>query len=532
MPPSQLLGVRVIRLGGLSPEDRLRMDEGKMKQKQKDNPQPQQLESYSFILDSMESVILAQELESTKITFWGRGTEKLTGYSSEEVLGRPFTSLMPYFVPPDRVHESRALWNRVKKGEIIDNFETVRLRKNGDPFHVALTLVPTKNPVGKVVGVVVVGRDITRQRQAEEILRRNEAKFRALAETVEAGILMYVFEVKWRCLYANPKAQSLTGYSENEIVSRDFADLVHPRFRKFAERHILRRRVEKNPPFQAEIGFLTRSGETRWLLVAAKTFIFAREPTVLITAFDVTKRREAERQLEISHRKLQQLSRHQESVREQERTRIAREIHDELGQLLTGMKIDLSWLSHGSPKNAKDLRGRLRSATQLVDSAIETVRKIAAELRPSILDDLGLIVAIEWQIEQFQKRTGILCTRTLPEDGLLLSGKKATAIFRIFQETLTNIARHAKATRVDIKLVQDNKYLLLEIRDNGKGIEASDLARPKFGLLNIRERSEGLGGKAEISSLPGRGTTVAVRIPCKNFSRAKEADVDSHLDFR
>jgi signal transduction histidine kinase len=236
--------------------------------------------------------------------------------------------------------------------------------------------------------------------------------------------------------------------------------------------------------------------------------------------------------------KLRLLSEHLRSVREEERTRIARDIHDELGQALTCLKMDVSWLSNRlsvdrSPQDSKaadpspsqrhggaepDRKGPLLKKTQkmlkLIGETIRTVRRISADLRPAVLDDLGLAAAIEWQSQDFQTRTGIKCRLTLPSQNILLDQGRSTAIFRIFQETLTNVARHSNATLVMIALKRKANSLILEVKDNGHGIAESKIADVKsLGLLGMRERAAFWGGEVVIRGIRGKGTTVTVRIP-------------------
>jgi signal transduction histidine kinase len=234
---------------------------------------------------------------------------------------------------------------------------------------------------------------------------------------------------------------------------------------------------------------------------------------------DITGLKQAEKELMDSREQLRALAAYLQSVREEERTRIAREIHDELGQALTGLKMDLAWLEKkfsetNHPLSLRPLRQKTRKMPEVVDAIISTVRKIATELRPGVLDDLGLEAAIEWQIQDFQKRTGIRCEFASNLNDARLGPDRATAVFRIFQETLTNIVRHANATRVKIKLEATRGKLILKVEDNGRGVTARDLSGAKsLGLLGMRERATMLDGEVTIVGRRGKGTTVGLRIP-------------------
>jgi signal transduction histidine kinase len=220
-----------------------------------------------------------------------------------------------------------------------------------------------------------------------------------------------------------------------------------------------------------------------------------------------------------SRERLRSLAAHLQSVREEERTRMAREIHDEFGQMLTGFKMDLSWLDKrlGETKTKVGrpaLAEKVKSMSGLVDEMVRSVRRIAAELRPGVLDDLGLVAAIEWQAREFQKRTGIGCKLSTALDNVALPPQLSTAVFRILQETLTNVARHAQASHLTVSLAAKAKRLVLEVQDNGRGItEVERIHSKSFGLVGMRERAMILGGDFDIRGAPGKGTTVTVSIP-------------------
>jgi signal transduction histidine kinase len=217
--------------------------------------------------------------------------------------------------------------------------------------------------------------------------------------------------------------------------------------------------------------------------------------------------------LQRSFEQLRALASHLQSIREEERRRIAREIHDELGQALTAIKIALSSLIVALPEEQRLLR-RAESIVRLVDQTIEAVHRISTELRPGLLDDLGLVAAVEWAAEDFEARTGTKCRLDLPVDALAIDSERATAIFRIVQETLTNIARHANASEVDMRLSRKDDHLLLEVHDNGAGMDDEKIsASGSLGILGMRERALLLGGQLTLSSGPGKGTVVRLRIP-------------------
>lgn len=212
-----------------------------------------------------------------------------------------------------------------------------------------------------------------------------------------------------------------------------------------------------------------------------------------------------------SEDKLRRLAAHLISVREEERAHIAREIHDELGQVLTGIKMEVGWLQKRLKEPA--LLEKCDSMAKLIDSTVQTVRKIATGLRPEMLDDMGLVAAVGWQAKEFQKRTGIRCRAKLPPEAKY-DLEISTCVFRIFQEILTNVARHARATRVDVELSVTEDRFNLEVVDNGVGIAEADLnGRKSLGLLGMQERAMLFGGEVGITGIPGQGTRVSVSIP-------------------
>jgi signal transduction histidine kinase len=244
-------------------------------------------------------------------------------------------------------------------------------------------------------------------------------------------------------------------------------------------------------------------------------------PAIVRALRETEHRRENQRtqvRLRRSLDQLRALTGHLRFVREEERTRIAREVHDELGQALTSLKLDLSWVS-GKITGERALKRKIKAMSDHVDATIHTVRRIATELRPGVLDNLGLAAAIEWQTADFQERTGILCDVKIDVKQTIWDRELSTMCFRIFQETLTNILRHAKATLVEVSLMTVDSELILTVRDNGRGISEEEVVHAQsIGLIGMRERVAQVGGQVFFFGLPGRGTTVTVRVPMPEAS--------------
>ena len=258
-----------------------------------------------------------------------------------------------------------------------------------------------------------------------------------------------------------------------------------------------------------------KSGATDYVL---KTRLSRLVPVVERALREAEERRErlrVEDQLRHSNEQLHALSAYLQTVREEERTRIARAVHDELGQKLTGLKFDLSWLATQLPLPRNALaRQKIKALSDDVDATIQTVRRIATELRPQILDDLGLVAAIEWQASEFQNRTGVRCNVISRIGDRIWNQDFTTVFFRIFQETLANIIRHARATQIDVCLSEEDGRLVLEVRDNGRGITESEVANTRsIGLIGMRERAALVGGEVSFSGAPAQGTTVRLHVP-------------------
>jgi signal transduction histidine kinase len=253
-----------------------------------------------------------------------------------------------------------------------------------------------------------------------------------------------------------------------------------------------------------------------------------REGRIVVNYEDITEQRKAEAELERSRQELRDLSAHLQSIREKESTRIARKIHDELGQSLTALQMDLSWLENRLSKEAEPVREKTLRMTKLVDSTIESVHKIMTELRPSLLDDLGLPAAIEWQVDDFQKQSGISCEANIDCTVNFTNRDLATTIFRILQETLTNIARHSKATRCYVNLQNDANELRLEVIDDGIGITREQINDHRsFGIIGMRERAHIWGGTIQVVGNNPHGTKVTLTIPLNKVNENNDTDTRS-----
>lgn len=353
--------------------------------------------------------------------------------------------------------------------------------------------------------------EITERMRAEEALKKLSSAVEQTADSV------VITDRKGRIEYVNPAFETLTDYTPEEVrglTPRVLKSGLHDvQFYRRLWQTLLAGQV-----FRAV--FINRKkGGT--LYYEDKTITPLRDSHGTITHFvstgrDISQRMCAEEELRSSREQLRALAAHLESIREDERSLMAREVHDELGQMLTGLKIELSWIAARLPSDQNALRQKARAMEMLIDATIQSVRRISSQLRPGVLDDLGLVAAIEWQAQEFQARMGTECEFTGPLEEYELDPDLSTALFRILQEALTNVVRHAKATRVTILLTEEADRLILKVTDNGRGITEQELtARDSLGLLGMRERALLLGGEVAIAGSPGIGTTVRVIMPLK-----------------
>jgi signal transduction histidine kinase len=248
--------------------------------------------------------------------------------------------------------------------------------------------------------------------------------------------------------------------------------------------------------------------------INASTISYQDKTADLVIVRDITERKQAEEELKASRERLRSFSTHLQSVREEERTKLARDIHDELGQALTALKIDLSWLTKELTAVQKPLLEKTRSMSKLVDTTIQRVKSISTELRPGLLDVFGLVAAMEWQVSEFKNLTGMNIKISAEPEDIVLDRDHSTILFRVFQELLTNVVRHADATTVSVDLTKEVGKIVLTVADNGKGITRAQISDPKsFGLLGIRERVHFWQGEFRINGTSGKGTTAVVSIP-------------------
>lgn len=359
------------------------------------------------------------------------------------------------------------------------------------------------------------------RRKAKDALHASEKLVRDITLMLGEGI--FVLDQHGHLIFMNPEAERLLGWTEMDLFGKNAHEIIHRRKADgspypLADCPVLDAVARGGTVRTEDDVFVRRDGTIFPVSYVSTPIMEGGQVFASVTAFqDITPRKQAERELEESRAQLRELSAFLQSVREDERIRIARELHDELGQVLTALKMDLAWLGSRFLPDQTPLIEKAKAMSGLIDSTVEAVYRIAEDLRPVMLDDLGLVPAIEWLIQQFQNRTGIESELSIDGEDLAVSGQIATCVFRILQEALTNVSRHAEASKVVASLKATADEIVLEVRDNGKGMSfEQERKRKSYGLIGIRERTYMVGGAMDIASTPGAGTVLEVSIPRKS----------------
>ena len=366
---------------------------------------------------------------------------------------------------------------------------------------------------GREPRFIGLSRDITERKRMEQALSEREQRFRGIFDNVLDTL--YLLEVtpdgRFRNLEVNPAFEKSSGISNTELVGKFVEEAAAPEVAQLVIAKY-RRCIEAGIATDEELSLDMPSGLRHY----HSTLIPVRDGNgrihrIVGISRDITERKQMERRLEESQNLLRQLAARNEVAREDERRHLKRELHDELGQYLLALRLGLSVVDLEFGASNAPLRQKTLRLVDMVDSTIKVVRNVVTSLRPAALD-MGIVSALEWLAGDYSERTGIQCELNLCEEDVHLDDKRATAIFRIVQESLTNIVRHAQATQVNISLEQKDDCVWVEVRDNGKGFDPSLRKDKSFGLVSIRERALLLGGAVEISGTPG-WVTVRLHFP-------------------
>ncbi|MDX1701218.1 MAG: PAS domain-containing sensor histidine kinase, partial [Melioribacteraceae bacterium] len=398
--------------------------------------------------------------------------------------------------------------------ELKTRFERENILWNGkkcwSEFSNSFLDLPDSNKV-----TLSIIKDITERKNSELELIESEKKFRMLFNNANDAV--FVTQLRKNKTYGdfievNDVACNRFGYTKEEFLKLSPSAIVQPKYIVEFNRSIETLLKENHIIYQV----IHRAKDKKLIPteVSAHLFPYEGELTVLSIARDITERKEAEDKLRRTSTVLRNLASHLQSIREEERTLIAREIHDELGQVLTVLKIQITLLANKLNDDQKKLKDKINSLSQVIDDSVELVQRITSKLRPNILDELGLIPAIEWQTQEFENATGKNFSLSLPTSEVRINKEKSTVIFRIYQEAVTNVIRHASAEHVYITLNHYHPKLILEVKDNGLGISAEQIKNSRsLGIIGMKERALAVGGEVNIEGIPTKGTTVKVEIP-------------------
>jgi PAS domain S-box-containing protein len=480
-------------------------------------------------------------------------SERVTGYTPLEFINHPGRLLD--IIHPDDKAQVKSHLEIVQTEAEPHNLEFRIITKTGELRWIRHSCLPVHNDEGHYVGRSGTNRDITLRKEAEEALRESEERYRTAIEQSNDGITISKGDILQK---VNLKFLEIFGYDDpDEVIGKSIAVYIDPEDRQKVVAYALKRTKGEPVPAMYEFKGLRRNGESLYIEVSVAKIISQREERILAVIRDITERKHAEQALqeaygsldqkvkertkqlqlanerlniEIEERKLIEtvlrksedqlrlLSTRLINAQEKERKRIAIELHDELGQSLIGLKFQLSSFQKKLGGNRKALEQEIRQAANSIDLMTENVKRLSRDLRPSILEHLGLFDALQWLFEDFSKKLQIKIENKIPRPEFSLSKEQELIIFRIFQEALANIGKHAQATQIFIELTQEGQFAFFSIKDNGKGFNPNSIKGKKpsesgLGLTAMAERAQMAGGDFEIKSDTGKGTLITFSIP-------------------
>jgi PAS domain S-box-containing protein len=463
---------------------------------------------------AMDAIVSVDEQQ--RIVLFNRAAERVFRWPRAAILGQRLDVLLPErYRAAHRGHIERFGRSGSTSRAMGSQAVLQGLRADGEEFPIEASISQHEEAGRKLYTVIL--RDVTERVRGERLLARSEARLRGILDSAMDAII--TVDSRQHVVLFNRAAEEVFGCPRDQAIGAPLAWFIPERFRhahagmvqRFGGTGASSRRMGGG---QRIVMGLRRSGEEFPIDASISHIVEEGEHFYTVILRDVTERAKADRALRESREEIRNLALTASNVREQEKSRIARELHDELGQALTALKIDVGWLREhlaGAPEPALD---KLGSMQVLLDGTVAAARRISADLRPLMLDDLGLVAACEWLAHNFQQRTGTPCELVLGAGGLDLPDPYATAVFRVLQESLTNIAKHAQATQVEATLERADATVILTVRDNGRGFTPSAPRKQgSYGLVGLRERAYLLGGDIRIESAPGQGTVVEMRIP-------------------
>jgi PAS domain S-box-containing protein len=466
-------------------------------------------ERWTATLGSIGEAVIATDSEG-RITFLNPIAAALTGWEQEEALNQPIGNVLRLINEKSGMTADNEVLRVLKEKQILAVANHVDLvTRDGREISVEHSAAPILAGKGRVIGVVLVFRDVSERRQ-EQIETAEQA---ALLELTQDSV--FVIDMEGTVLFWSRGAEAMLGYTKAQAAGKIAHEMLCTEFSQpFSE---ITAELMRVGHWEGDLIKTAKDGRRvvvagRWALQWGKR---DQAPRVLVINSDITERKRGEESLVLQREQLRALAERLQWVREEDRKRVARDLHDQIGQILTAIKMDMTWMSRHLPESEGEVLVRLKESIQLINNGVKAVRTICSGLRPGVLDDLGLAAAIEWQAGEFASRNGVQCQVSVPPVDLHLDGDRATATFRIFQECLTNVIRHAQAKSVRVALYQEEESILLVVEDDGIGFCESGFSNSlgSLGLLGMKERAQFCGGDVHIASSPGNGTTVTVRVP-------------------
>jgi PAS domain S-box-containing protein len=447
---------------------------------------------------------------------WSKRAEEMFGWKASEVLGKSGYDPAFLFIHKEDRHGVDEIVEQLIKGRVDRNQIRNRIfTKDGKIIYSEWYNSALRDEQGNVITILSLIHNVTEQKIAEEQIRQSEAHLAEAQRVAKMG--SWDLDLKTDKISWSEEIYHVFGIDKHTFgeTQSSFLHLVNEEDRELV-RQANRHTVQTGEPFTIEFHITTPKGERRAIQEHGygQTDEHGKVVRLVGTAQDITERKKAEESLQRSYEEIRRLNEHLQKIREEERTSIAREIHDELGQYLTVLKMDVGILNKKLPDAEDIVQRKLQGLSENIDKVVHSVRRIASELRPTILDELGLAAAIAWHLEEFEKHSGIKTHFVEPEEEPDLPEAVKTNLFRIVQESLTNVARHSKATDVKIDLLPSDGHLILTIMDNGIGLAPDVISQKKtMGILGMKERTAIIGGKYDIQSTPGKGTQISVRVP-------------------
>ena len=469
----------------------------------------QSQERWTATLGSIGEAVIATDSVG-RITFLNSIAAALTGWQPEEALNQPIGNVLRLINEESGMTADNEVLRVLNEKKILAVANHVDLvTRDGREIAVEHSAAPILAGEGKVIGVVLVFRNVAERRRE----RLETAEQAALLELTQDSV--FVIDMEGRVLFWSRGAEAMMGYTKAEATGTIAHDLLCTEFpEQFSE---IKAELMRAGHWEGDIVKTAKDGRRvvvagRWALQWGKR---DQPPRILVVNSDITERKRSEELLILQTEQMRALAIRLQWVREEDRKTVARDLHDQIGQILTAIKMDMAWIGRHLPQSEAEVLARLKESIHLIDDGVKAVRVICSGLRPGVLDDLGLAAAIEWQAGEFASRHGIPCEVSVPPIGLLLDGDRATATFRIFQECMTNVIRHSEAKQVRVVLRQEDENIVLLVEDDGIGFREPDFSNTlgSLGLLGMKERAQFCGGDVLISSSPGHGTTVTVRVP-------------------